>query len=199
MNSEILSNLNIFEKEVLDMMSGVDKHILDVGYGWGITSQYFYDKGVKSLTIIERRIDIFERALKWSEGKKNVEVILGDWIDVIPNINKKFDGIYMDTFFPEGEDFRLNKTIEEQKKTLDYFYVEPSQEEKDKYISFESYCKSIANDGCMLSLYEYFAYRKNINILEAQTDWGVEGYPTTHTFGWTYFKDGEFIANKSLI
>ena len=56
----------IFEKEVLDLMSSPEKDILDVGYGWGITSNYFYNKGVNSLTIIEIREDIYNKALKWS-------------------------------------------------------------------------------------------------------------------------------------
>ena len=56
----------IFEREVLDLMSSPQKDILDVGYGWGVTSDYFYNKGVNSLTIIEIRKDIYNRALKLS-------------------------------------------------------------------------------------------------------------------------------------
>ena len=199
MDSNTLQKLDIFESDVLDLMSGEHKDVLDVGYGWGISAQYFYDKGVKSLTIIEKRLDIYERAVEWSKDKNNVQVFHGDWIDILPTLTYNFDSIYMDTFCPEHEDFILEKTVEEQKKTLDYFFVEPSQAEKDKYISFESYCKDIAKEGCMLSLYEYFSFRKDINTLEVETDWGIDGYPSTHTFGWTFFINGDFIANKSII
>ena len=48
--------------------------------------------------------------------KPNVKVIHGDWIDIIPTLDKKFDGIYMDTFCPKDESFDLNKSEEEQKK-----------------------------------------------------------------------------------
>ena len=182
----------IFEQEVLDLMSSPQNDILDVGYGWGITSNYFYNKGVQSLTIIEVREDIYNKALKWSLDKPNVKVIHGDWIDIIPTLDKKFDGIYMDTFCPEDESFDLNKTEEEQKKMLDYFFEKPSEKEWNKYVSFEDYCKSIANEGCILSIYEYSKFRKDVNFTIVDTDWGVKGYPKSHKFCWTYFYDGKF-------
>jgi hypothetical protein len=182
----------IFEQEVLDLMSSSQKDILDVGYGWGITSNYFYNKGVNSLTIIEIREDIYNKALKWSSDKPNVTVIHGDWIDIIPTLDKKFDGIYMDTFCPEDENFDINKSEEEKKKMLDYFFKEPSEEEWNKYISFEDYCKSIANEGCILSIYEYSKFRNDINFTIVDTDWGVDGYPKNHKFCWSYFSKGDF-------
>ena len=182
----------IFEKEVLDLMASPDKHILDVGYGWGVTSEYFYNKGVKSLTIIEIREDLYERALAWSWDKPNVHVFNGDWVDVLPNLHMKYDGIYMDTFCPKDEDFSRNKTKKQLKKMLDFFFEEPTEEEWNKYKSFEDYCKLIANEGCILSIYEYNKIRKDINFKIIPTDWGIEGYPTRHKLGWTYFSNGEF-------
>ena len=46
-----MKDIVIFEKHVLDLMSGPDKDILDIGFGWGVTSNYFYNKGVKSLNL----------------------------------------------------------------------------------------------------------------------------------------------------
>ena len=108
----------IFEKEVLDLMASADKHILDVGYGWGVTSEYFYNKGVKSLTIIEIREDLYERALAWSWDKPNVHVFHGDWIDVLPNLHMKYVGIFMDTFCPKDENFSRHKPKKQLKKML---------------------------------------------------------------------------------
>ena len=44
---------------------------------------------------------------------------------------------------PKDESFDLNKSEEEQKKMLDYFFEEPSEKEWNKYVSFENYCKTI--------------------------------------------------------
>ena len=188
----------IFEKEVLDLMSSPQKNILDVGYGWGVTSNYFYNRGVNSLTIIEIREDIYNKALKWSLDKPNVTVIHGDWIDIIPTLNEKFDGIYMDTFCPEDETFDINKSEEEQKKMLDFFFEKPSTEEWNKYISFEDYCKTIANEGCILSIYEYSKFRKDLNFTIVDTDWGIDGYPKNHKFCWTHFSKGEFNKKERI-
>ena len=194
-----MNDIVIFEKHVLDLMSGPDKDILDIGFGWGVTSNYFYNKGVKSLTIVEIREDLYKRALEWSKDKDNVSVILGDWIDIIPNLNTKYDGIYMDTFCPEGEDFRMDKTEEELKETLDYFYEEPSKEEWNKYKSFEEYCKKIANEDCILSIWEYAKIRDDLNYIMVDTNWGGKEYPSKHKLCWTYFKEGEFKQKQILI
>jgi len=195
----IVKDIVIFEKHVLDLMSGPDKDILDIGFGWGVTANYFYNKGVKSLTIVEIREDIYQRALEWSKDKDNVSVILGDWIDIIPTLNNKFDGIYMDTFCPEGEDFRMDKTEEEYKEMLEFFFQGPTQEEWDKYKSFEQYCESIANEDCILSIWEYAKFRDDVNAIVVKTNWGAQGYPTTHKLCWTYFKEGKFKQKRVLI
>ena len=52
----------------------------------------------------------------------------------------------MDTFCPKDESFDLNKSEEEQKKMLDYFFEAPSEKEWNKYFLFEDYCKTIANE-----------------------------------------------------
>ena len=94
-----------FNPIVFDIISKTKGDVLDVGYGWGISSKYFYSKGVKSLTIIEKRKDVYQRAKEWAKDKPNVHLHFGDWIDIIPSLGKKFDGIYMDTFSPEDENF----------------------------------------------------------------------------------------------
>lgn len=193
--------LVIYQSIVLDKMAKPTNHVLDVGYGWGMTSNYLYEKGCKSLTIIEERSDIAERANKWAADKPNVTVYQGDWKQVIPELKswgKKFDGIYMDTFCPENEDFTFNKTEEEYGEMLSYFYVKPSQAEKDKYASFEMYAKDVANQNCILCLYEYSNYRnlEDLNFYYADTPWMVSGFPSTHKICWTYYVAGEFRKDR---
>ena len=75
-------------------------NILEIGFGLGICSDRIQkNPNVKSHTIIEVHPEIFEKALKWAEDKPNVDVLLGDWIDVIPTIRDiKFAGVLHDTF-----------------------------------------------------------------------------------------------------
>lgn len=72
--------------------------ILEIGFGMHISADYIQENSlVNSHTIIEVHPEIYKKAVEWAKDKANVEVILGDWIDVIPNISKKFDGIIHDT------------------------------------------------------------------------------------------------------
>ena len=48
-----------FNPIVFDIITKTKGDVLDVGFGWGISSNYFYNKGVKSLTIIEKRKDVY--------------------------------------------------------------------------------------------------------------------------------------------
>ena len=42
-----------------------------------------------------------KKMLNGLKDKQNVHLHFGDWIDIIPSLNKKFDGIYMDTISPK--------------------------------------------------------------------------------------------------
>ena len=76
-------------------------HILDVGFGLGYSADRFYSMGVKSYTCIEINKQIYDTAVEWAKDKDNVEIIFGDWVDVIPTLIK-FDGIFMDTYEDEN-------------------------------------------------------------------------------------------------
>ena len=99
--------------------------ILEVGFGMGISADAIVSQGVKSYTVIEKNIHHYNKALAWAEDKSNVTVFLGDWIDVIPTITAKFDGIFHDTF------------------------------EDDNYEKFLDICKPIANKNCLLSMFYF--------------------------------------------
>lgn len=78
-------------------------HILEIGFGMHLSADEIQlNPNVKSHTIIEIHPEIYKRALEWSKTKPNVEIILGDWLEVIPELNKKFNGILHDTHRDEN-------------------------------------------------------------------------------------------------
>jgi len=183
--------------KVFDIISETKGDILDVGFGWGISADHFYSNGVKSLTIIEKRKDVYEKALKWAEGKQNVHLHFGDWIDIIPSLNKKFDGIYMDTISPKNENFSRNKTKEEYEKVWEFYHTSISKEEWEKYQSFEDYAKLISKENCILCIFEYTKFRKDLNSESLQVYWGNDlSIPRKHEIGFTYYVGGEFRKKK---
>ena len=112
-------------KKFAEIVTGNKGNVLEVGFGLGISANFIYDSEIESYTCIEIHPEIYKNALKWAEGKSNVNIILGDWINVIPTINMKFDGIFMDTF------------------------------EYTNFNKFEEYCLKIANINCILSIFDY--------------------------------------------
>ena len=155
-------------RKFCDTIGEKKRDILDVGFGTGYSAKCFYDLKVKSYTCIEINPTIYKKALEWSSDKPNVEIILGDWFDIIPKLDKKFDGIFYDTY----------------------------GDEKEKYIKFESYAKDISNEGCVLGIWEY-PLVKDISLLNT-TRFAVyqEDYPLllnpVFNVCWTYFFAGEF-------
>lgn len=115
--------------------------ILEIGFGLGISANYIYNSNIKSYTCIEIHPEIYKNALKWSEDKPNVNIIFGDWINIIPTIDKKFDGIFMDTF------------------------------EYTNYNKFEKYCLRIANMDCVLSIFDYTTQsNKSLDFVSVKID-----------------------------
>ena len=142
--------------------------ILDVGFGLGFSANYFYKMGVKKYTCIELNDTIYKTAIEWAKDKPNVTIIKGDWIDVVPTLTEKFDGIFMDTY---GDDL-------------------------EKYSKFEKYAEGIAAEGCILSLWEYPKI-KNIQELNIRKEFVEPGdyellLDPIHRIGWTYFFNGRF-------
>lgn len=150
--------------------------ILDVGFGLGYSANKFLELGVDSYTVIEINKQIYDKAVEWAKDKPNVRVLLGDWYNVIPELREsgeKFDGIFMDTY----------------------------GDLSDKYALFEDFCKGIANEGCILSIYEYPSFKKweELNARLVKFD-DTDDYPLRlkdgHTVCWTYYTAGEFRKEK---
>lgn len=183
--------------KVFDILSETKGDILDIGYGWGVSSQHFYSKGVKSLTIIEKRKDVYQKAQKWAEDKPNVHLHFGDWIDIIPSLDKKFDGIYMDTISPKNENFSKSKTKEEYEKLWEFYHNPISEEEWEKYKSFEDYAKLVSKQNCILCIFEYVKFREDLNKESLQVYWGSDiRIPKLKDIGFTYFVGNEFRKDK---
>lgn len=72
--------------------------ILEIGFGMHLSADGVQSNpNVTSHTIIEVHSDIYNTALEWSKDKPNTNIILGDWMDILPLDCKKFDGIIHDT------------------------------------------------------------------------------------------------------
>lgn len=94
------NDMHIYYKEVANILGNGD--ILEIGYGMGICSREIQKLNPKSHTIIEINKDIFNNGLEWVNSVPNTKMILGDWSDIIPTLNQKYDGIFIDTI-EDGE------------------------------------------------------------------------------------------------
>jgi spermidine synthase len=94
--------MHIGEKTLMENLANLvtenGGHILEIGFGMHLSADEIQKKpNVKSHTIIEIHPDIYHTAVEWAKDKPNVKILLGDWIDIIPSLNKKYDGILHDT------------------------------------------------------------------------------------------------------
>ena len=72
--------------------------ILEIGFGMHFSADAIQSNpNVTSHTIIEVHPEIYNSALEWVKDKPNTNIIFGNWIDILPLVNKKFDGILHDT------------------------------------------------------------------------------------------------------
>jgi hypothetical protein len=97
------------EKELMhklaDIVTKNGGDILEIGFGMHLSAdQVQSNPAVTSHTIIEIHKDIYTKALQWAKDKPNVEILLGDWFDIIPTLNKKFDGVLHDTHLDSNLD-----------------------------------------------------------------------------------------------
>jgi len=157
-------------REFCNIVGSSRGDILDIGFGLGYSANSFYSIGVKSYTCIEINKQIYKTACNWAKDKDNVTIILGDWIDIIPTLDKKFDGIFMDTY------------------------------EDENYSKFEEYAKLVSKENCCLSIWEYpghknpeFLNLKKIFFNPGPYELRVKPF---HEMGWSYFVAGEFRKDK---
>jgi len=71
-------------------------HILEVGFGMGISANYIQEQDIESHTIIELNDEVYEKAVEWAKDKPNTEIVSGDWKTL--ELDKKFDAIFFDAY-----------------------------------------------------------------------------------------------------
>lgn len=92
-----IGELNLM-KQLANLVTTNGGDILEIGFGMHLSADEIQkNPNVKSHTIIEIHPDIYHTAVEWAKDKSNVKILLGDWVDIIPTLNKKFDGILHDT------------------------------------------------------------------------------------------------------
>lgn len=151
-------------KEFANIVTENGGDILEVGFGMGISADFIYNSDIKTYTCIEVHPEIYKKALEWSKDKPNVNIILGNWIEIIPTLDTKYDGIFMDTF------------------------------EFSNYEKFEFYCRDIAKDGCVLSIFGNNGFSKSVDTKEfkiSKIDY-LEMDSDLFNITYSYFKNGSF-------
>jgi len=72
--------------------------ILEVGFGMGISANEIQKFDIKSHTIIEINLGIYNKAKDWCLDKENVNLINDDFIKYLEYTSDKFDGIFFDPY-----------------------------------------------------------------------------------------------------
>ena len=153
--------------------------ILEIGFGMHISADFIVNNpNVTSYTVIEIHPVQYERALEWAKTKTiPITVILGDWIDVLPILDKKYDGVFFDT----DTDGRITKFLDK---------VKPN-------------CK----EGTIVSFYAYYVYDTRLNpVTISYTDEEFEAMNErwrrspffknkSYTFFYTTFNGVDFYSN----
>ena len=147
-------------------------HVLDIGFGMGFSANKMSELA-DTYTCIEINPQIYERAKEWAKDKPNVTILFGDWIDIIPTLDKKFDGIFFDT-----------------------------HNDPNSHLA-EEYAKLVSKEGTIFSHWNYFQIRdiNELNIYKCEID--PRSMPklvnNIHNINWTYFIGGEFKKGNNKI
>lgn len=111
-----------YEEKIGELVGTKGGNVLEVGFGLGISANKIQSYEIDSHVIIEKRKEIYDKAIEWAKDKENVTVYLGDWINILPKLNDSFDAIYNDA--DEGT--------------------------KDKLSNFPEICKRLSKNNCVL-------------------------------------------------
>ncbi len=94
-------------KAMADIVTETHAHVLEVGFGMGISATYIQQRGVKSHTIIECNNDVVKSFEQWRAGYPGREfrLLQGKWQDVSEQLGT-YDGILFDTYPTSEEEFQ---------------------------------------------------------------------------------------------
>lgn len=82
-------------------------HVLEIGFGMGISASYIQALGVASHTIVECNRDIVQHIHRWAEGRDNILIIPKRWQDAEEDLGM-YDGILFDTYPMTEDEFNRN-------------------------------------------------------------------------------------------
>lgn len=99
-------------------------HILEIGFGMGIASNFIQQQDIESHTICEVHPQILPRLKKWAHDKPNVRVLGGDWYN----------------------NLMVWKDFIDQSRTYDGILYDAHQDPHHKYV--RDMIKALANDKC---------------------------------------------------
>ncbi len=109
-------------------------HVLEIGFGMGISAQYIQDFGCNAHTIVESHPDILTRLQSWAADKPNVNIINGDWLEMKDTIcQQQYDAIFYDADCNNSPKFRdviVDKTL---KINGVFTYFAPNGTDKYEY------------------------------------------------------------------
>jgi hypothetical protein len=175
--------MHVAEKTVMvklaELVTRNGGDILEVGFGMHLSADAVQtNPNVKSHTIIEVHPDIYQSALVWSNSHPNSEILFGDWIDVLPKLNKKFDGVLHDTHI----DFNIPLFLD---------YIKPN-------------CKK----GTIVGFYEYTYHSNSISGLRVSlTEDEYKSLPYSHNthfstnsfeLKYTIFDGENFVKDENI-
>jgi hypothetical protein len=94
--------MHLGEKELMiklaNLVTEKGGDILELGFGLHLSADAIQaNPNVTSHTIIEIHPEIYKKALDWAKNKPNTKIIFGNWLDVVPSLDQKFDGVLHDT------------------------------------------------------------------------------------------------------
>jgi tRNA A58 N-methylase Trm61 len=158
--------------------------ILEIGFGMNISADFIVNNpNVTSYTVIEIHPQQYERALEWAKTKTiPINVILGDWYDILPLLDTKFDGIFFDT-------------------DTDKNYVD----------NFLNKVKSNCKDGTIVTFFTYYKFDSRLTPVRiVYTEEEFNNLPDTYkknryfnnktyTFWYTKFNGTDFYTDGNII
>lgn len=165
-------------KKLAEIVTENGGSILEIGFGMHISADYVQSNpAVTSHTIIEVHPEIYKSALNWAKDKPNVKIILGDWIEVLPTLSVKFDGILHDTH----EDKNIHRFLE--------------------------FAKPVCNLGCIVGFFDYYVVDTRMNgVRHSLTKEEYESLPYKNSIGfinnqfelkYTTFNGTDFYKNSN--
>lgn len=127
------------------VISGPGKDVLNVGFGMGIVDTYIQSHGPNTHTIIELHPDVYFHML--SEGwlkKPGVIPLFGDWRAYLEHL-PRYDGIYIDTWNEEFDDFlRYAPNLLKEGGVLTFFNNIVNEDNESKiYPPYQQVCQEL--------------------------------------------------------